>query len=161
MNGESARRITARSKSTGLRCSRLRWAILGLLLLGCAASAKPEATGNELSQRCEELAARLQAEGQAQTPNEAAGAPWELKAHYNANRDRCYYVEASSELVRSPAMKRILPREKKRLWDASEKRKLGEYDGWDDVPPLTCWVRSSRCTSKADWIRLVKPYMEE
>jgi hypothetical protein len=131
------------------------------LLVCAAAGAKPEATPDELSQQCQALAERLHAEAAPQAAGDNAAAPAELKAHYNVKRNKCYYEEASSELVRSPAMKRILPREKKRLWDASEKRKLGEYDGWDDQPPLTCWVRGTRCTSKADWLRLARPYLEE
>jgi len=66
-----------------------------------------------------------------------------------------------SEVIRSPAFKRILPRERQRLADANEKQDYGKYDSWSDGSPVRCWLKQKQCDSKEEWERLIKPYMED
>jgi hypothetical protein len=50
--------------------------------------------------------------------------------------------------------------ESQALWDANEKKNYGSYDKFDPMP-LSCWVQEKKCSSKEEWERLVKPFLEE
>jgi hypothetical protein len=84
-----------------------------------------------------------------------------FKSHYNAKMGRCFYLETVSQLERSPALNRILPRETQRLVDANGKTEYGIYDSWRDMPPMTCSLQGASCTTRREWLNLIKPYMQD
>jgi len=89
------------------------------------------------------------------------GARAKFVGHYNAKLGKCLYLETVSGTWRSPALKRILPRQMQRLADAGESKDLGKFDAWNEEPPVTCWVQDKSCASKQEWQQLISPYLNE
>ena len=85
----------------------------------------------------------------------------EFEHHFDAKRGKCYVLEERSRVVRDPALRSILPRQTLRLWDAESKSMVGEFDAWDDAPPLKCRLADAKCTSRDEWMKLARPYLEE
>ena len=139
------------------RLPRTLLAVVAALL----AAAAQAATDRELAQQCNDLVAKLYRESWPKAGPDDGGLRAKFESHYNAKLGRCLYLETVSGLVRSPALKRILPRETQRLVDAEENRSLGQYDSWNDAVPVTCWLQDKRCASKREWQGLLKPYLEE
>ncbi|SPJ14236.1 conserved exported hypothetical protein [Burkholderiales bacterium] len=130
-------------------------------LLACATKAAPNASAEESSKQCRALVAQLYQEAWPKGGTDDGGAQAKFESHYNTKLNKCLYLETVSEVIRSPALNRILPRETQRLADANEKKDYGKYDSWSDGPPVRCWLNQKKCSSKQEWERLIKPYMED
>jgi hypothetical protein len=127
-------------------------------LLACAALAASE---RELAQQCREQVAKVYRDAWPKGVTDDANSRVRFDAHYNSRLGKCVFLETVSGVSRSPALKRILPRETQRLGDADENRNLGKFDRWNDEAPVTCWVQDKKCGSKQEWERLIRPYLEE
>jgi len=114
-----------------------------------------------MSAQCRQRVAKLFDETWPKRTLDAAGAQVNFEDHYSAKQKRCFFLETVSRLTHSPALKRILPRETQRLSDAVARRDYGKYDAWDDMPPLTCWLQETKCSSKEEWQQLIKPFMQD
>ncbi len=131
---------------------------LAIALLACSAHA---ANDRESTQQCRELVAKLSRESWPKGVTDDGGSRVRFDSHYNSKLGKCVFLETVSGVSRSPALKRILPRETQRLGDADEKRNLGKFDQWNDEVPVACWVQDKKCSSKQEWERLIRPYLEE
>jgi len=131
---------------------------LAIGVLACAAHAAGE---RELAQQCREQVAKVYRDTWPKGVTDDSNSRVRFDAHYNARLGKCVFLETVSGVSRSPALKRILPRETQRLGDADENRNLGKFDHWNDEAPVTCWVQDKKCSSKQDWERLIRPYLEE
>jgi len=131
---------------------------LAIGFLGCAAHAASE---RELAQQCREQVAKLYRDTWPKGVADDSNSRVRFDSHYNSRLGKCIFLETVSGVSRSPALKRILPRETQRLGDADENRNLGKFDRWDDEVPVTCWVQDKKCGSKQEWEHLIRPYLVE
>lgn len=131
---------------------------LAIALLACAVQA---ANDRESAQQCHEQVAKLYQEKWPKGVTADSNPHVRFDSHYNSRLGKCIFLETVSGVSRSPALKRILPRETQRLGDADENRNLGKFDRWNDEAPVTCWVQDKKCGSKQEWERLIRPYLEE
>ncbi len=130
------------------------------LALAASMGVAAAATASVPAQRCQDLVA--QRYGQAPPPASGdAAIARRFDGHYSAARDRCFALQIDTESSRSPALGRILPRVTERLWDVDADKLVGEYDAWDAVAPMSCWVRDSRCASRQEWDALVGSFLDE
>jgi hypothetical protein len=134
---------------------------IAFALIAAPAGAAAASTSQELSQQCQESAAKYKAEAWPKGAMADSGLHAKFESHYNAKLNRCFVLETVSQVSRSPALKRILPRETQRLLDADDKTEFGKYDSWGDGPPMTCSLQETKCASRQEWLRLVEPFMEE
>jgi len=132
-----------------------------IALVAGAANTAPVSNTHDLSQQCGELVAGLYKEAWPKAAVDDGGARAKFAGHYNTKLGKCFLLETVAGASRSPALRRILPRETQRLSDANEKREYGKYDSWGDGPPATCWLQEKMCSSRQEWVQLIKPFMEE
>lgn len=131
---------------------------LAIAFFACAAQA---ANDDEAAQQCREQVAKLYRDTWPKAMTDDSNSHVRYFGHYNSRLGKCIFLETVSGVSRSPALKRILPRETQRLGDAGENRNLGKFDRWNDEPPVTCWVQDKKCGSKQEWERLIRPYLED
>jgi len=131
---------------------------VALALLTCAAQG---ANNGELAQQCRDQVAKLYRDKWPKGVTDDGNSRVRFDSHYNSRLGKCIFLETVYGVTRSPALKRILPRETQRLGDANEKRDLGKFDRWNEEVPVTCWVQEKKCGSREEWERLIKPYLEE
>lgn len=119
------------------------------------------ANGQDQAQQCGDLVAKIYRDTWPKGVAPDGGVVPRMEAHYNAKLDKCLFLETVSGSWRSPALKRILPREMQRLGDAFENKNLGKFDAWNDEPPVACWVQDKKCGSKQEWQQLIRPYLSD
>jgi len=85
----------------------------------------------------------------------------ELRTHYSRVMQACFVLQSAEGLARSPAMRRIWPRETDHLFGEDGTSLLGAFDGWKDMVPGSCWLGDKVCHSKEQWDELIRPYMKE
>jgi len=129
-----------------------------IALLTCAAQG---ASNGELAQQCRDQVAKLYRDTWPKGVTDDGNSRVRFDSHYNSRLGKCIFLETVSGVTRSPALKRILPRETQRLGEAGENHNLGKFDRWNDEVPVTCWVQEKKCGSKQEWEQLIRPYFEE
>lgn len=133
-----------------------------LLAVAAAVAALPcEAANGEDAARCQARVADKVKALAAEAPKDDVPKQTTYFAHYNQRLGRCLYLETVRQQMRSPALKRILPRETQRLWDIDQPDEVAEYDSWQGMPPLTCTVQAAQCASRKEWDKLLRPYLRD
>jgi len=131
---------------------------LAIGMLACAAQAANEA---ESAQQCRDRVAKLYRDTWPKGVTDDSNSRVRFDSHYNSRLGKCIFLETVSGVSRSPALKRILPRETQRLGVTDENHVLGKFDRWNDEAPVTCWVQDAKCGSKQEWEQLIRPYLQE
>lgn len=134
---------------------------IALIAIASTARAEPDARADELSEQCGKLVARLFQDNWGDGKTTDGGARGRFEGHYNRKLNKCFLLRTVSGVYRNDEQRRNVRLESEQLFDANENKNYGQFGNYHDNLPLTCWVQGTRCRSKEEWDRLIKPFMEE
>jgi len=128
-----------------------------------AATAEPNAVLYQLQERCGKFAAEIFRKDYDNGKGDH-GERWGYQAHYNARLNKCFFlvIETYTE-ENKRAQSDDLPfktSQRYELWDLLENREYGSFQK-EDEGVSACIVQDTLCRSKAEWDKLLKPYMDE
>lgn len=129
---------------------------LASLATGSPASAAVPGSG---SARCDALAGDWIGTASARSATQDAPGQASYRTHFNQRLGRCLALETVNRQMRSPALRRVMPRQTQRLWDVEQDRNLGEYDAWQGLAPITCTLEATQCKSRQEWEGLLHPFL--
>jgi hypothetical protein len=85
--------------------------------------------------------------------------------HYNSKRDKCYILTTTSKLYKRRKEQRFGNLMYLLLCDVNKQYCFGSYGersiGIKTKDVIDCNVADVKCKTKKEWLKLVKPYMEE
>src|SRR5262245_45538612 len=123
--------------------------IVALILATTATTAKPDMTLYQLQKNCEQTA--------AETFRRESGNDEDrdyYRAHYNANLNICFYVEALTSFTPKGINRWVY------LSDLQTNRIYGGFHRSTNIGLFYCNLENKECHSEAEWDELLKPYME-
>jgi hypothetical protein len=123
--------------------------IVALILVTAATAAKPDMRLYQFQKNCDQIA--------AQTFSRESRNDEDLdyyRAHYNADLNICFYVEALTSFTPKGINRWIY------LYDLETKRIYGGFHSSTNIGLFYCGVGDKECHSEAEWYELLKLYME-
>ena len=114
----------------------------------------------ELQERCGRHAAETfkREFGTGDIRDKDGRAVWTYRNHYNAQLNKCFYLESSA---RFPKKKEEGITESRRLYDLHENKVYAQFSRNSmDKNSLSCSVAGTQCSSAAEWESLIKAFME-
>ena len=124
-------------------------ALVGFALLATGAQAQSLKEKYDLSVQCGRQAAEaFKKETNSQATN--------YEDHYNFRLNKCFYIEITNgydEHLKA-SVKDMM------LYDLNGNRQIASYHKWGNTVEL-CVVEQKQCKTEAEWLALIKPFMED